>query len=192
MARATEYTALADEEVGIITGLADGSPGSIGASPGHLSVGPSPGTVLSTPGSVGRRGDEEASSQSINSSKGGGKRGSTTPSRDRKAWNPSRNTLLGSKMRYYSALRNQAAASPAHAGRTPGTPRARVDSFLAPPESVIPPQCESYGAHAGAMLAQLKCSAPDPALLSLPSQCSACRQWRGTSTRVAGKPLPPW
>ena len=189
MARASEYTALADDEVSSFTAIAVDSPASAAGSPGHLSMGPSPGAAaLSTPGSVSRRGDDEVSSQSINSSRGGGKKGSTTPSRDRKAWNPSRNTLLGSKMRYYSALRSQAAQSPAHAGRTPGTPRARVDSFLAPHESVIPPQRKC------AMPFERcdRCSALGHTPTRLSLQCSACRQWMETSTKAAGKPSQPW
>ncbi len=119
------------------------------ASPSHLSIGRN--SPLNPARSSPSSGfdekllpDDVEAGQSINSSKSGGGKaaGSTTPSKDRRAWNPARNTLLGSKMRYYSVLRNQAATTPSpHTGNTPRVVRGRVDSFLAPPESVIPPTC---------------------------------------------------
>lgn len=156
---AHQASARRDEEKALSTALLGGEGGE--GSPGHLSMGHSP----ANPARLSPA-EDMASSQSINSSKSGGAKRSgsgATPSRDRKAWVPPRQTLLGNKMRYYSALRSQAAASPSP--RALGSPgvrglRGRADSFLAPPESVIPPTCELAGWGGTAALPQRPTHAP--------------------------------
>jgi len=181
----SDYTPLGDSDaIGLdVSGSVDGMSVS-SASPSHLSIGRNsplnPARASPSSGFDERLlQDDVEAGQSINSSKSGGaKGGSTTPSKDRRAWNPARNTLLGSKMRYYSALRNQAAESPSqHTGNTPRVVRGRVDSFLAPPESVIPPTCtfkvSAHGCRCTALCqCCLKCQVCNPS-----STCSVRTAW---------------
>ena len=176
----SDYTPLGDSDaIGLdVSGSVDGLSVS-SASPSHLSIGRnSPlNPARASPSSAYDEHllqDDIEAGQSINSSRSGGGKtgGSTTPSKDRRAWNPARNTLLGSKMRYYSALRNQAAESPSpHTGNTPRVVRGRVDSFLAPPESVIPPTrtFKAAGRHNCSALGHCP---PDSPLITLPDRRS--------------------